>query len=102
MTKKVFKYSEENCVFVEVGLLTNTDEVVFHKPLRDRITHVGLYHPEFYTKDDDGEYHWLGVDNKLAEDRASEKEITTSVDGLNCSLGYIDHNDSIVFYDQYL
>ena len=96
MTKKVFKASDDSNEFIEVGLLNTNNEVIFHKPLKDRMTHVGLYCSSFYTRGDDDEYHWL------SEVKETRKEITTTVDGLNCSLGYIDHNDSIVFYDQYL
>jgi hypothetical protein len=34
--------------------------------------------------------------------RKARKEIGVTVDGLTCAIGYIDKNDLVVFYDQYL
>lgn len=97
MTKKVFKSRDNTDEFVEVGILNSNNEVIFHKPLKDRMTHVSMYDICFYTNGDYGEcsYRWLSEVKEV-------KEITTTVDVLNCSLGYVDHNDSIVFYDQHL
>lgn len=97
MTKKVFKSRDGSSLWlVEVGILNANNEIIFHKPLRDRMTHISLYDICFYTKGESGECQWL------SEVKETKKEITTTVDGLNCSLGYIDHTDNIVFYDQYL
>lgn len=93
--RSVFKYNGSDSLFVEVGILTDSNEVIFHKPLRDRMTHLALYYSDFYIKKEDGRY-----DRVLPI--KTRKEITTTVDGLRYSIGYIDHNDSIIFYDQYL
>jgi len=100
-TKKVFKINDNTGEGVEVGILDQKNEIVFHKPVKERMSHSSLYDICFYIKDDNGEFLWLGAENKIAEDRALEREITITVDGLNCSIGYIDENDSVIFYDQY-
>lgn len=98
MNRKVFKSQDGSDKFVEVGILNTNNEVIFYKPLKGRMTCVSLYDTGFYTNGDYGEksYRWL------SEVKETEKEIITSVDGVNCSIGYIDHNNSVVFYDQYL
>ena len=93
--KAVFKYSDDHGKFVEVGLLTDDEEVIFHKATRQRMTCIALYYPDFYIKKEDGEYDGV-LPKKMRE------EITINVEGLRYTLGYIDYNDSIVFYDQYL
>ena len=93
--KAVFKYSDDHGKFVEVGLLTDDEEVIFHKATRQRMTCIALYYLDFYIKKEDGEYDEV-LPKKMRE------EITINVEGLRYTLGYIDYNDSIVFYDQYL
>ena len=94
--KAVFKYSDDHGKFVEVGLLTDDEEVIYHVATRQRMTCIDLYYPDFYIKKEDGEYDEV-IPNKIREE-----EITINVDGLRYALGYIDYNDSVVFYDQYL
>ena len=101
-TKKVFKINDNTGEGVEVGILNDKNEIVFHKPVKERMSRISLYDICFYIKDDDGEFLWLGTENKTAEDRTLEREITIISEGLNCSIGYIDENDLVVFYDQYL
>ena len=95
MTKKVFKYSDDNGKFVEVGVLTDSEEVIFHEPIRERMTCIALYYPDFYIQKEDGEYGGV-LPSK------TRREIITNIEGLNYAFGYIDHNDKVVFYDQYL
>lgn len=95
MIKKIFKYSDARKNFLEIGMLTNTNEVVYHKPQRLNTPHITQYSPSFYTLDKNGEYDVV-YPNKV------RKEITTNVEGLSCAIAYIDSDDSIIFYDQYL
>lgn len=94
--KAVFKYSDDHGKFVEVGLLTDDEEVIFHKTTKQRKTRINLYCPDFYIKKED-----RGYDGVLPK-KTREEEITINVEGLSYALGYIDYNDLIVFYDQYL
>lgn len=96
MIKKVFKYSDSRNLFIEVGILNAKDEVLFHSPHpRYGLKNITFYLPDFFIKNEEGEY-------KEITSKTSRREITTDIEDLKYSLGYIDQNDSVVFYDQYL
>jgi hypothetical protein len=95
MTKKVIKVSDVTGQGVEVGILTDNEEVIFHEPIRERMTCIALYYHDFYIQKEDGEYCTV-LPTK------TRREVITYREGIMYSLGYIDCKDSVVFYDQYL
>jgi len=104
MTRKIFKFSDDRKNFLEIGMLTDDNEIIYHTPQPLKNTNISQYSPCFYIVNENGEYD-LFTNNENYDvfyPKKVRKEITTNVEGLSCSIGYIDHKDSVVFYDQYL
>ena len=78
--------------FVQVGVMNNIKHVILFVPSKEKPIQMHNYWSDWYTVDEAGAFHSFEPKNLI-------NEIFTKKDGL---VGYLNNEDKVIYYDQYL
>lgn len=77
---------------VQVGVMNNEKHVILFEPSKEKLIQVNSYWSVWYTVDETGAFHSFEPKNLI-------NEVFTKKDGL---VGYLNSEDKVIYYDQYL